>query len=681
MHTDNLNIIIFAVAALLLGALIKILMRNRRIPYTVVLLLVGIGAAALCRSGGTGFSAFDTIVHQVGAIDPHLMLYLFLPTLIFESAYSMEPHLFLRTAPQIILLAVAGLIISMLLSAFAIQLMLPWSLAFALLFGALISATDPVAVVALLKEKSSRKRLETLIEGESLLNDGSAIVFFSLFYAFAVGSAQEFRLMAVIGQFLWVVSGGLFIGVSVGWIILWLIGKLINQPMIEISLSIGAAYLTFILAEGVHVSGIVGLVALALLFSTIGRTRISPTVSHFLYQFWEMMAYIANTLIFLLVGIVITLQIRLDTPKLWLILVALYLFLTLIRAASIFALVPLLQRIGPEITREKALVLTWGGLRGAVSLALALSLAQDAAIEEGIRDQILFLSAGIVVLTIAINGSTMEWLLRHLKLDQLPPAKVASLNKARHTLEQQTATFLQQVGSSPFFDRLEPAALWPQTSLSSADQTADSPAAMSSGELDTAFMRRLLEIERSAYWQQFEKGYIGRHAATILSHAVEQALDNQPVIAPRPQLNAIFVPPVPPTWLYKIPMMGPSVNAWLSSRLSLGYDVARGFVDAQEEVRQHLDELAPNPTSRVEVAKLLDVNCSQGFAFTRYLGKSHPTLVSDLQIRSAQRLLLNHKRALVWEMEREGILEQAEAQHLVDEIEQQMLQIRTKQPY
>lgn len=672
MHGDSLNIIIFVVAALLFGALIKIVLRNRCIPYTVMLLVAGIAAGALSRSGWVDDGSFNSIIHHVGSIDPHLILYLFLPTLIFESAYSMEPHLFFRIAPQIVVLAVAALIISMLLSAVVVHVMLPWGFAFALLFGTLISATDPVAVVALLKEKSSRKRLETLIDGESLLNDGSAIVFFSLFYAFASGTSDGFHSGPFVAEFLRVVIGGIIIGVTVGWVILWIIGKMINQPMIEISLSIGAAYLTFIVAEKIHVSGVVALVALALLFASIGRTRISPTVTHFLHQFWQMMAYIANTLIFLLVGIVIALQVHVPSPKLWLILSALYLLLTLIRGVAISSLFPLLQRIGPKIDRKKVLVLTWGGLRGAVSLALALSLAQDGAIAQHIREQILFLTAGIVVLTITINGSTMEWLLTKLNLDRLPAAKEATVKKAQQALEQESKDFLHKIETSPFFDLIGDVHLLPEPQVMVSGSPASKNTGTSPKQLEIAFMRQLLEIERSAYWKQFDKGYIGRHTAFILSHAVEQALDNEPVIAPRPGLEHIFTTPSHPKWLYRIPMISRYVRDWLFSRLSLGYDVARGFVEAQEEMREHLDELAPNPEIRDRVENLIDSNCSHAFEFTLLLSLNHPDLVKTLQKRSATRLLLNHKRALIWKMERDGILEQSEAQHLVEEIEQQM---------
>lgn len=630
MHETALNILLFVVFALLLGALVKAIMRNFRLPYTVVLLLIGIGGAMISRFEWVELGAIDTVLTQVGAIEPHLILYLFLPILIFESAYSMEPHLFFRIAPQIAVLAVIGLIISMILSALAIQWMLPWSLGVALLFGAL-------------------------------------------------GTTSKVQALPVIGEFLWVVCAGLFIGATIGWGILWIIGKLINQPLIEISLSIGAAYLTFIVAEWIHVSGVVGLVTLALVFATIGRTRISPAVTHFLHQFWEMMAYVANTLIFLIVGIVIALQVRLDVPKLWLALALLYVLLTLIRAVSIVLLMPILRRIGIGITKEKAIVLVWGGLRGAVSLSLALSIARDSGIPLETRDQILFLAAGIVVLTIVINGSTMEWLLRVLKLDRLPAAKEASVMKARQGLNQELSEFLSHTLRSPFFDKLEAGSITTLIDDPCRGGVCAPGGPLTQEDVDVAFMRRLLEIERSDYWRQFEEGYIGRQAAYILSRSVEQALDNSPVIAPRPDLDQILTVPIPPRWLHQVPMMGRTVQGWLFSRLSLGYDVARGFVEAQEEMRRHLEALCPNPEAYLQVEGMLDRNCERAFGFTRYLSQEHGGLIKSLQTRSAKRLLLNHERSLVWKMQHDGVLEEAEAQHLIADIEDQMVRMREEQ--
>ncbi len=675
MHGSGFVILIFVISSLLIGAIIKIVMKNSPIPYTIVLLLVGIAMGVFHELGLFGEETLlKSMFVSVGHIDPHLILFLFLPTLIFESAYSMEPHLFFRIAPQIVLLAVAGLIISMILTAFAVSWLLSWSMGVALLFGALISATDPVSVVALLKEKSSRKRLETLIEGESLLNDGTAIVFFSLFYGFALGTTTEVSSLALVGEFIWVVAAGLFIGLIVGWIILWQIGKIINQPLVEITLTIVGAYVTFAVAESIHVSGVVALVSLALMFSTVGRMKISPEISHFLHQFWEVMTYIANTLIFLVVGIIIATYVDFESPEMFLILAVLYILLMLIRAVSVWVLMPILAHIGVGITNQKATVLVWSGLRGAVALSLALSIAQDSRISEGLREEILFLTAGVVFLSMVINGSTMEWLLHLLKLDRLPPAKEASVNKAKLELDKEMGAYFNTLIHNPFFKRVEVSEL--ESLVSKKTKEIEPVEKLSEDELEIAFIRRLLEIERSDYWRQFEEGYIGRKASFILTKSVEQALDNQPVISPREVLDESFKVPSLPKWLQELPLMGEHIQAWLFTHLSLNYDVARGFVEAQEEMRRHILSLEPNPEIGAYVDSLIKKNINKAFSFTQYINNAYPELIVKLQKKSAHRLLINHKRSLIWKMEHDGVLEAAEAQHLVDLVEIEMSKMK-----
>ncbi|QSZ40643.1 hypothetical protein GJV85_00420 [Sulfurimonas aquatica] len=675
MHSNGLIILLFVVISLLIGSLIKIIMKRSPIPYTIMLLLVGIALGGANEAGLLNeYSNIGTMFYEISHIEPHLILFLFLPTLIFESAYTMESHLFFRTLPQIALLAIVGLIISMLLSALSIHYLLSWGLGVSLLFGALISATDPVAVVALLKEKSSRKRLETLIEGESLLNDGTAIVFFSLFYGFALGQTTEVSAFSLVVEFIWVVCAGLLTGLGIGWITLWIMGKILNQPLIEITLSIVAAYVSYFIAESLHVSGVVALVSLALMFSTIGKTRISPENSHFLHQFWEMMTYIANTLIFLIVGIIIISYATFDSLELWITLALLYILLTLIRAISVFSLMPILSRIGTGITKSKASVVVWGGLRGAVSLSLALSIAQDVNIQAELREQILFLTAGIVFLTMLINGSTMEWLLHLLKLDRLPSAKEASVLKAQSEIDKRMREYLRTLIHNPFFDKVQLTTLVNRVEEESFEKEFSEK--LTNKEQEVAFMRRLLEIERSDYWRQYEEGYIGRQAAATLSRSVESALDNDPLIAPRVYLNASLSVPTPPKWIHSLPLMGSSMKEWLISRLSLNYDIARGFVEAQDEMLKHIDTLKPNEKSAKHARELIEQNRSKALAFTRVVCKEHPELITILQKNSAQRLLINHERSLVWEMEHDGVLEIAEAQHLIENVDEELLNMR-----
>ena len=274
-----------------------------------------------------------------------------------------------------------------------------------------------------------------------------------------------------------------------------------------------------------------------------------------------------------------------------------------------------------------------------------------------------------------INGSTMEWLLHLFKLDKLPEAKEASVQKAQKHLDAEMDEYIHSLQNNPFFNKIDSnqfrLLMKHDTPLVLREESK-----LQQDEADIAFERRLLEIERSDYWRQFEEGHIGRQAAFTLSRSVEQALDNKPIIAPRDFLNESFKVPTPPRWLSKLPIMGEHMQEWLFTRLSLSYDIARGFVEAQEEIRKHIESLQPNKDSGVYVNTLIDANTHKVFAFIQHINKEYPQLITKLQKKSAHRLLINHKRSLTWKMEHEGVLEAAEAQHIIDNIELEMLQLR-----
>jgi len=689
MYIDSsVLVLMFVMLSLLLGAMVKSLPKILTSPYSVVLLLIGLTLGLYNRSFhiSENIPALQDALTQLAAIDPHLILLLFLPTLIFESAFAMETHLFKRMFSQIAILAILGLILTTCLTATLAYYFFPWQWSWTVcfLFGALISATDPVAVVSLLKEVSSRKRLETLIEGESLLNDGTAIVLFTLFYGMlSLGSSSAFSFASISISFFEVVLLGLFIGLLVGAIILLWIGRLFNQPMIEITLTISGAYLAYFIAENLfHVSGVVAVVALALLLASIGRTRISPEVADFLHHFWQMMAHVANTLIFILVGIIIASRIRLDVLEWWITLGGLYFAIQAIRAISVFTFMPLLKRIGIGINRAKALVLIWGGLRGAVSLALALIIAQDTMIDKELGDQILFLTAGIVVLTIVINSSSMTLLLKVLGLDKLPAAKQASLDKAQLSVKQRLLITLPELKENEFLQR----ANWPKldkqfvsmTKQSNADSIT--PKAVTEEDQAIAFKRRLLEIERQFYWTQFKQGALTGVATKQLVSAVENALDGDPKISPRDNLFEFWKTPRYLKLFNRMPCLNRLVVHLSFERLALSYDTARGFVQAQQEIQKHLQALSPSPEQTQRVTQEINYNQSQTRAHIKQLRDNFPDLSYSLETHSAHRLMLNLERVYLSELIDDGVLDHSEAEKLTHEIEYKLAHLH-QQPH
>jgi NhaP-type Na+/H+ or K+/H+ antiporter len=681
----GLLVLLFVILALIIGACVRHWLKGSQIPYTVALLILGIGIGLVHRSDLFQQAALGLTVGQtlgqtldlVADISPHIILFVFLPTLIFESAFAMEVHLFRRMFSQIAILAVPGLILATGLTASLAKWAFPWdwSWALCLMFGALISATDPVAVVALLKEVSSRKRLETLIEGESLLNDGTAIVFFTLFYAWVIAdsSAQDVNINAlkISGQFLYVVSLGLIIGVTTAlFCILWL-DRVFNDPMIEITLTIACAYAVFFIAESSHVSGVVAVVTFALIMASIGRTRISPEVSGFLHHFWEMMAHIANTLIFLLVGILVAIRVPLNDPQAWTALAILYLGILLIRGFSIMVFMPLLKPIGIGINREKALVLWWGGLRGAVSLALALTLAADDLIPKSLGDLILFLCAGIVVLTILINGSTMGYLLKLLGLDSLPPAKQATVDKAQSKISIELNKLLPSMMDNQFLKGANWMQVKKQSQLQGVNESHQD-ADITEKDLTIAFQRRLLETERQDYWSQFEQGTLGKHATKRLVEAVEHTLDGDPSIGPRPELFNHWKIPTLLESLRGYPKFNQVLLRLYFNRLALGYDIARGFIQAQEALTSHIDALAPSPDAAAQVQQRVEENKRLTEKRIESLRDSFPEIIQQLQSQAAIRLLLNRERSIINELLKQAVLDNPEAQRLLTDVETRM---------
>ena len=395
----------FLILALIIGAGARHFLHKVPIPlpFTVVLMLIGLGLGFLFRdaheggahaaghgAGHDGFLAklFDALRGSIewGAnLDPHLVLYVFLPILIFEAAYALDVHVFKKSFWNAFYMAGPGIVTATVMTGGCIIAIysLGWGLTewnvstgnlgiyLAMLFGAVASATDPVAVVALLKELGASKKLGTLIEGESLLNDGTAIVAFLLLIG-AVTGLGEFTAFGAVEGFFYIGLGGAALGIIIGLLGVAWVKRVFNDPLVETSVMLMTAYLAFYLCEYIFgMSGVLGLVTLGLVWAGIGRTRISPEVQHFMHEFWEFAAFVANVIIFIVVGVVIALKVQ-PQPIDYLVLGLVYLAIHLVRMVNIVALYPIMRKTGYGLPKKDAVVVWWGALRGAIGLALAL---------------------------------------------------------------------------------------------------------------------------------------------------------------------------------------------------------------------------------------------------------------------------------------------------------------------
>jgi Na+:H+ antiporter len=378
---------VYAVALLAVATLVGIVTQRLRMPYTVGLVAVGTALAVLYQQ------------FQI-EIEPDLILGIFVPPLIFEAAFHLPLGELRRNIVQILILAIVGVLLTTFLVGGIVYLGAGIALANAIIFGAIISATDPVAVIALFRTLSVPRRLQTLLEGESIFNDGTAIVVFNIAVTTAITGVFDLRVG--ISNFLASAGIGLAIGFVLGLLASFLISR-IDDHLIETAITFVLAYGAFIVAETFHVSGVLAVVAAGLINGNIGPRGMSSTTRLVVFNFWEFLSFLVNSFVFLLIGLVVDwpLLVRNWQAILWGILAAL-----LSRLIVVYGLFPRAKTI-PHKWKH---ILYWGGLRGAISLALVLGLPNTLGLEAS--GQLLGMVFGVVLFTLLIQGTTMNWLVQ-----------------------------------------------------------------------------------------------------------------------------------------------------------------------------------------------------------------------------------------------------------------------------
>jgi CPA1 family monovalent cation:H+ antiporter len=489
---------------LLIVSLVAIAVRRFRIPYTVALVLAGL---LLSLRASIELS-----------LTPELILTILLPPLVFEAAFHLNLDKLQRNLTTIAVLAVPGVVITMLVVGGILNLGAGLPLGAALVFGSLIAATDPVSVLAIFRRLGAPKRLEVLLEGESLFNDGTAIVIYGLAVNAVV--TDRFSLVGSLVDFAVIAGGGVAVGLVLGWMVLQLIGR-IDDYLVETTLTTVLAFGAYLLAERLGVSGVLAVVTAGLLNGNIGQRGMSPTTRIVVFNFWEYVAFLANSAVFLLIGLDI------DLPALavnWQYILWAVAAILVSRAIAAYGL----SRIGRDMPERWRHVLFWGGLRGAIALALALSLPAGLGPE---RRTLIVMTFGVVLFTLLAQGLTMDRLLHLLRLITRSDAQVryevrhARALAARAGLEHMQRLYQEGLISLHTWERIQPLLRDRVEALAGAVQEAlEGAPDLEADEIVTA-RRESLRAQRSMLANLRRDGVIAEETYEQLVAEADAALD------------------------------------------------------------------------------------------------------------------------------------------------------------
>lgn len=467
MLTANATLAIFAMLGI--SSLAIFWAKRVRLPHTVFLVVIGLFLGLLAQ-----FPAFSFFTEF--SLTPELLFFLLLPTLIFESAYNINVRRMVEDTKIILILAIVGLLVSTVLIGGALYFILaflglPVPFIVTLLFGALISATDPVAVLALFKEYGAPRRLSLIFEGESLFNDATSVALFLVLLQIAqFGYHGADTVIEGLITFTSMMIGGVLFGILIGGIFSKLVGLARENEIASITLTIVLAHVTFILAEilshhmtfgGYHlaISPIIATTVAALLMGNYGRSKIHPRAEEFVENLWGQLAFMANSLIFILIGVLFVNVPTLDASMIVVVLVTI-LVVAIARALSIYPVVGIFNAFTAKQTKVPMSwqhLLSWGSLRGALAVTMVLLIPDDLTFADwslsiSPKEFLLSITVGCIFATLFVKATTIQTFMRKLKLDTLTEIEKVEAQEARALIHHEVQERITQYRERGYID-------------------------------------------------------------------------------------------------------------------------------------------------------------------------------------------------------------------------------------
>ncbi|EGR27161.1 sodium hydrogen exchanger family protein, putative [Ichthyophthirius multifiliis] len=689
-HQEPL-IVFFIFFGLFFGGILRQVNQVTKIPYTPMLIILGI-IFAIYRDD-LGFIG-DSIKIWSG-INPHMILFIFIPVLIFESGFNCDWYVFKRALINIILLAAPGVFIGSIFLAVCLKVFLSYddiSWYGALTMGSILCATDPVAVVALLKELGASVQLNTLIEGESLLNDGTAMVFYQLFINLEKGKSSS--PVDIFLGFCRTSLGGPLLGIFMGILGSYWIRRIIRDDVLTSTVTFIVCYICFYLAEFsfLAVSGILSIVVLGLFMSANGKTKIYPESEHAVHTVWSFAQYGCETLIFLLTGVLIGVEIVGQSTIVmsdWFKMFIFWIFMIIVRWLMIIILMPLLRKSGYPITRSEIYVIVWGGLRGALGLTLSLMVLVDQEIESiRLKQLTVFYMAGAATLTLLVNGTTCGALVNYLRIIEVTDVKKRLVQNSMRNMINVCNDKLKKLKSDQFLqladwnkvekisglDELKTEMYRSQEGVN-ISQRKSTYAAINKKELLNEIRFRLLRSMKGLFWENYESGQLSANSVKLLDEVINIALDDTQ--NPLKLWDLIFINFTNLSYLQlmftinnwiiigifkyffqiKNNFQGSMAKTYITHHLSFVYEVVSCFIICAHEIEEIQNYLPLSKSYIEEVGEELQNSVKLAEHYIAELSDNFPQIIKSIHTKRAANGLIEAQKHFLRNYKTKGYID------------------------
>jgi NhaP-type Na+/H+ or K+/H+ antiporter len=706
--TSSLTLFVFL--SLLLTILAYEVKKALKISVAPVLLVFG----ALFRDVDSFVHGFDELFEMVNNLDPHIISLAIMPALIFETAMSTDWFTFRRELLQIIPMATTVVALSSFLTAICLKFILNYDFSWdqAFLLGVLLNATDHVAVVAQLKDIYADEKFETLIGGETLLNEASVIVLFTLMMDYSSSSGS---ITSGFGLFLRLSIGGFALGLAFAFVMGQVMRRIVNDYIQETSLTFITAYLLYLTAEThqVHVSGALAVVTYGLYMSAYGKTLVSVVVEKPMHFFWNIIATDMEAIVFLLGGMLLgnlIIEAKDISIKDLGFLIVLFVLLHLVRFLVIAIHYPVLRYFGYGISWKEIVVLTFAGIKGVIALALSLIAYHDPNLPKTFSSLMIFFTIGIASLTISFDSIGIKLLIRYFELETLNEVQESMLVGVTTAILQHTAKSIERLRSDKEFDlvnwdlvikmignksllskvmksnKIGKQVLKENPNLQPEDLLSvySSKFEISKESLEIEMRSRFYSTLKAIYWHEFESGQCQGYTSLILIDSCNRAqLQENSKIQDWTILEKSLSNPKFTKFLERLsslPLFGKLFRQMLYSRVMLMYDAASTFITAHEEALELLDNMEID-TDEAIFEEITEESHQQVALCNDYvkmfITDSYPEIISQVQSNMAAHTLLISQRKLINKIYSQGVIKEIEFECLLHAIDENIKSLKS----